>query len=251
MEKYIRICAIVFLIPFLLMSCAPRKVQPDPVTLSESPLADRQMQTRRFTTSDKITMLQACAGVLKDLGFTIDEHEVSLGVLVASKTRDALTQESRQNLETIETIDETIETVDGFFEFLDFVLTVVDIVRVLSGDEAKHNVDDDDDGEEDDEEEEEKKPTDATQTIHVLMVVRSVEKEESQVALTHFTSVQPKLDENIAKDAMESEVRITFRRTIINTDYEITFAEQIKDLETYAEFFDKLEQSVFLEANEI
>lgn len=249
MKKYIRICAIVFLIPFLLMSCAPRKVQQDPATLSESPLADRQMQTRRFTTSDKITMLQASAGVLKDLGFTIDEHEVSLGVLVASKTRDALTQESRQNLETIETINETKETVDGFFEFLDFVLTVVDIVRVFSGDEAKHNVDDDDD--DDDEEEEEEKPKDATQTIHVLMVVRSVEKEESQVALTHFTSVQPKLDENIAKDAMESEVRITFRRTIINTDYEITFAEQIKDLETYAEFFDKLEQSVFLEANEI
>jgi hypothetical protein len=47
------------------------------------------MQTRRFDTNNETELLRASVGVLQDLGFEIDESESRLGVLVASKDRDA------------------------------------------------------------------------------------------------------------------------------------------------------------------
>src|SRR6185503_3888364 len=38
---------------------------------------------------DEKNLLSACAALLQDLGFTIDESETELGVIVASKDRDA------------------------------------------------------------------------------------------------------------------------------------------------------------------
>lgn len=62
----------------------------DALQLSPQSLQDRQMQTRRFDTTDEIKMLQACAALLQDLGFTLEESELDLGVLVASKQRTAV-----------------------------------------------------------------------------------------------------------------------------------------------------------------
>jgi hypothetical protein len=45
----------------------------------------RQMQTRRFADISEAQLLAAGAGVLQDLGFNIDESEVELGLIVASK----------------------------------------------------------------------------------------------------------------------------------------------------------------------
>jgi hypothetical protein len=56
--------------------------------LSESAVQVRQLQTRRFDDVDEGTLLAACAGVLQDLGFNLDESETELGVVVASKRRD-------------------------------------------------------------------------------------------------------------------------------------------------------------------
>jgi len=50
----------------------------------------RQRSTRRFTTTDEKFILAAAAGVLQDLGFTIDESETDLGLIVASKDRSAV-----------------------------------------------------------------------------------------------------------------------------------------------------------------
>ena len=49
----------------------------------------RQMQTRRYETADEKKLLAACAALLQDLGFNLDESETELGVIVASKDRDA------------------------------------------------------------------------------------------------------------------------------------------------------------------
>lgn len=57
--------------------------------LTEQSLAERQMQTRRFETADEGRILVAVVGLLQDLGFNLDESESRLGVVVASKTRDA------------------------------------------------------------------------------------------------------------------------------------------------------------------
>ncbi|NQT32066.1 MAG: hypothetical protein HQ594_00150 [Candidatus Omnitrophica bacterium] len=56
---------------------------------SENALKQREIQIREFDTLNETQMLSACAGVLQDLGFTLDESDKDLGVLVGSKERDA------------------------------------------------------------------------------------------------------------------------------------------------------------------
>ncbi len=50
---------------------------------------DRQLQTRRFDTMNEAEILSASAALLQDLGFGIDESETKLGLIAASKERDA------------------------------------------------------------------------------------------------------------------------------------------------------------------
>ena len=50
---------------------------------------DRRLQTRRFVGITETDLLAACAGVLQDLGFNLDESEADLGLLVASKEASA------------------------------------------------------------------------------------------------------------------------------------------------------------------
>jgi len=49
----------------------------------------RQLQTRRFAEISETKLLAASAGVLQDLGFNLDESEVELGLIVASKRESA------------------------------------------------------------------------------------------------------------------------------------------------------------------
>lgn len=67
---------------------APR-IPEDAVRIEKDPLGLRASQTRRFETTDELKLLQAGAGVLQDLGFNIDGSETKLGLIAASKTRDA------------------------------------------------------------------------------------------------------------------------------------------------------------------
>lgn len=60
------------------------------LTLSSDSLSLRQLQSRRFETRDEAFMLSACAGVMQDLGFTIEESSASTGLIVASKDRAAI-----------------------------------------------------------------------------------------------------------------------------------------------------------------
>lgn len=52
-------------------------------------LARRQFETRRYETDDEESLLIASAQVLQDLGFTIEESETKLGLITASKDREA------------------------------------------------------------------------------------------------------------------------------------------------------------------
>jgi hypothetical protein len=53
------------------------------------------------------------------------------------------------------------------------------------------------------------------------------------------------------KSKSRTAVRITFQRVITNTQGQITKREGISEAKIYQEFFDKLAQSLFLEAHEI
>jgi hypothetical protein len=72
----------------LVCGCAP-VVPPAALQLPPMSLADRQIQTRRFATSDEGKIQRAVAQVMQDLAFQIDESETRLGVVMASRTRNA------------------------------------------------------------------------------------------------------------------------------------------------------------------
>jgi hypothetical protein len=57
--------------------------------LAPDSLERRQTQTRVYQTDDEAELLAASAALLQDLGFNLDESDVELGVIVASKERDA------------------------------------------------------------------------------------------------------------------------------------------------------------------
>ena len=81
------LCGLVVAI-VLVSGCAPT-IPPEALTLQPEAATLRQQQTRRFDTNNEGELLQASLGVLQDMGFEIDESESRIGVLVASKTRDA------------------------------------------------------------------------------------------------------------------------------------------------------------------
>jgi len=56
---------------------------------NEASLERRQLQMRQYETTDEAQILAAVAGVLQDLGFTLDSSETKLGFVAASKKADA------------------------------------------------------------------------------------------------------------------------------------------------------------------
>jgi len=62
----------------------------DLFVLQPNSLERRQLQSRQYETTDEQKIITASAGVLQDLGFTIDESETKLGLIVASKDRSAV-----------------------------------------------------------------------------------------------------------------------------------------------------------------
>ncbi len=52
-------------------------------------LALRQLQTRRYETTEEGKLLSASVGVLQDLGYNLDNSATDVGLVVTSKERDA------------------------------------------------------------------------------------------------------------------------------------------------------------------
>jgi len=75
-----------FLIIFLLSGCVSYDSY---YKLDEQYLARRQLETRMFETSNEELLLVSSAQVLQDLGFTLDETELGLGLITANKDREA------------------------------------------------------------------------------------------------------------------------------------------------------------------
>jgi hypothetical protein len=62
----------------------------DALTLAPQSLEWRQMQTRQFETPDEGKIRAACAALLMDVGFIVEESETPLGVIVATKRASAV-----------------------------------------------------------------------------------------------------------------------------------------------------------------
>lgn len=56
---------------------------------SEDYLSKRQLEMRQYDTTDQEKIMTSVAGVLQDLGFTLDASETQVGFVAASKKADA------------------------------------------------------------------------------------------------------------------------------------------------------------------
>jgi hypothetical protein len=82
-----RRACLLFAPALLIAACAG--VPPDAFKLPPSSLADRQLQSRLFATTDHTLLLASSVAVLQDLGFALDETNSRLGLLTASKELSA------------------------------------------------------------------------------------------------------------------------------------------------------------------
>ena len=87
MNRVINISIIFMLILF--SSGCQQTIPKAALALSPTSLENRQIQTRYYDTNDDEMILSACAGVMQDLGFTLDKSETKLGFLFGTKDRDA------------------------------------------------------------------------------------------------------------------------------------------------------------------
>ena len=71
----------------LLAGCV--SVPPDIFVATPQLLQQRQIETRRYEGIMEPDLLVASSNVLQDMGFTLENSETALGVLTASKQRDA------------------------------------------------------------------------------------------------------------------------------------------------------------------
>ena len=62
----------------------------DVLKLEPESMAQRQLQTRKYNTMSEDKIIQACVNVLQDSGFTIENTEAKLGVVLGSKSREAV-----------------------------------------------------------------------------------------------------------------------------------------------------------------
>jgi len=77
----------IFVVTTLIVGCVspPRHV----FLVTPEMLAQRQLETRRYDGIKETDLLTACANVLQDLGFQLENSESRLGVLTVIKERDA------------------------------------------------------------------------------------------------------------------------------------------------------------------
>ena len=219
----------------------------DALQLSPESLQDRQTQTRRFETTDKLTMLTAATAVLQDLGFNLEETEVPLGILIGSKNRDATSGGQIAGAIVLAALTGVAMPLDSHQTIrVSMVMrehqteeTANRVLPSLSEKELsalEHNME---------------------QSIAKGLRQHYSEKVSQKVASQAVGDISKVLKADLARLLSihavkgESIVRVTFQRIIFDTHGRVTRAEQIKDPELYQKFYEKLSQAVFLEAHEI
>jgi len=86
MQKFLQF-SLFFSILLIFQGC--NTIPKSALSMSQTTIEDRQLQTRVFDTSEEEMILSASVSLLQDLGFNLDESESELGLLVSSKERDA------------------------------------------------------------------------------------------------------------------------------------------------------------------
>lgn len=77
----------IYMLALLITGCV--HMPKDAFVLTPELLKQRQIETRRYDGINEIDLLVASSNALQDLGFNLDNSETRLGVITASKQRDA------------------------------------------------------------------------------------------------------------------------------------------------------------------
>ena len=180
--------------------------------VSPDMMAQRQIESRKFSGISEEEILISSSNVLQDMGFNLENSEVKLGVLTANKQREAtnageiagaIIMAALFRVQMPTSKDQTIR-----------------VALVI-------------------------KPAPSESMIGTLYSGAS-KSTDSTATKTAKSKKAP-----VVEQAPESFiVRVTFQRIVRRTDNS-TYAETIKDPELYQEFFDKLSKSVFIEAQKI
>ncbi len=230
----------------LLAGCSTQ-IPRDALQLAPDSLQNRQMQTRRFETTDKATMLTAATGVLQDLGFSLEEAEVPLGVLVGSKKRDATSKSQIAGAFLLAALVGSDMPVDSHQ-----TIRVSMVMRENSDAPGRQasvkNLS-----------ASELSSLRADMERNIAAGLRKnysrdvSDKVARQAADNTIKVLEADLKKILAVQSSggDSIVRVTFQRIVFDTAGQVTRAEQINDPAIYREFYDKLSKSVFLEAHEI
>jgi len=231
----------------LTTGCAARIPQ-DALQLSPESLADRQLQTRRYDTGNEMAVLVAANAVLQDLGFNLDETDPELGVVVASKNRDATDGGQVFLLALLGALGNNPNAVNSADATQ--LVKVSLVIRHLDGD-----------GEMPDTDLSPERIADVKQRVHDaiydgLMDAFPKDARESiarSIAENTANTLATDLDTLLTvKDAPGSTaVRVTFQQVVFNKLGQVNSQRQINDELIYKEFFEKLSKSLFLEANTI
>ena len=180
--------------------------------VSPDMMAQRQIESRKFTGISEEEILIASSNVLQDMGFNLENSEVKLGVLTANKQREAtnageiagaIIMAALFRVQMPTSKDQTIR-----------------VALVI-------------------------KPAPSESMIGTLYSGASNTSEPAA-----SKPAKGKKAAAVAAGPESYIVRVTFQRIVRRTDNS-TYAETIKDPELYQEFFDKLSKSVFIEAQKI
>ncbi len=202
----------------LTVGCAGT-MPPDAFTVSEELVGMRQIQSRRFNGIAEQEALIASSNVLQDMGFNLENSEVSLGVLTANKQRDA------------KNAGEIVGAV-----ILALLFGVATPVSKSQSIRVSLVV----------------QPAGSESAI-AQSYAGSRGTTPMDAAGRALASLPAQEQQQVLEAALKPGnyvVRVTFQRVVTRTDNSI-FVETINDPEIYQEFFEKLSTSVFLEAQQV
>jgi len=204
--------------PAVLIGCAV-KIPENAFLVSPELLKQRQLQSRRFDGLTEEATLVASAQVLQDMGYNLDDSEVELGLLTASKDRDA---------------SNAGEIVGAVLMAALFGVSVprskhqkirVSLVIRPSGEES---------------------------IVAPIYINGSTSQRSPDLIPSGVASSDQSHEPNGAKSRPVGNfvVRATFQRIVTRTDNSV-FVETLNEPQIYEEFFDKLSKAVFVEAHEV
>ncbi|MEN9879552.1 MAG: hypothetical protein RIQ55_198 [Pseudomonadota bacterium] len=180
--------------------------------VSPDMMAQRQVESRKFTGISEEEILIASSNVLQDMGFNLENSEVRLGVLTANKQREATNAGEIAGAIIMAALFRVQMPTSK-----DQTIRVALVIKPATSDS-------------------------------VIGTLYSGASKAAQPA-PGKTAKGKKADPTAATPE-SYVVRVTFQRIVRRTDNS-TYAETIKDPELYQEFFDKLSKSVFIEAQKI